>query len=428
MITLSAQWLRSHWDQLASGSSLQIDFSSWDDGDALTHTALGIYRSDKQITGRVVLEKFRDIQSEDDLTVALIQHDSIGTSDTLTAPDGTSYRAVAMDDGGTLRSVRPVRIVDVARAVAERRVGLIESDVLSDARVTIVGLGTGGIHIALELAKAGVGTFSLVDSDRMDVGNVARHQAGLSQVGRLKVLTARDLLLEKNPDVRVATHDFAVGQDQETDAIFLDLVRESELVICATDGRASKLFVNRMCLQVGTSVLFGGAFRRAYGGQVLYVQPGQTPCFQCFVMAMPELEGDEEIASEADAEGVAYSDRPITPEPGLSLDVAPISLMMAKIALDDLLAGRPTTLPSLRQDFAAPWFLWINRPEAETRYSDLPPLSDSSDEMTILRWYGVHLEAEPTCPACGDFEGARSPERSVEDLAFPNVKAGGPRR
>jgi len=145
-------------------------------------------------------------------------------------------------------------------------------------------------------------------------------------------------------------------------------------------------------------------------------------------MAMPELEGDEEIASASDAEGIAYSDRPVTPEPGLSLDVAPISLMMAKIALDDLLADRATTLPSLRQDFAAPWFLWVNRPEAETRYSDLPPLSDSSDEMTILRWYGVHLEADPECPACGDFEGLVSSKKSVEDSAFPDVKQGGPQR
>jgi hypothetical protein len=33
----------------------------------------------------------------------------------------------------------------------------------------------------------------------------------------------------------------------------------------------------------------------------------------------------------------------------------------------------------------------------------LPPLSDSSDEITIMRWYGVELGKEEGCPTCGDF-------------------------
>jgi hypothetical protein len=118
---------------------------------------------------------------------------------------------------------------------------------------------------------------------------------------------------------------------------------------------------------------------------------------------MPEAAADVEISSPAEAEAVAYSDRPVAVEPGLSLDVLPIANFLTKLALMELLEGKPTSLDILRRDFTAPWYLWLNRPEPGTQYSGMPPLSDSMDEMTINRWYGVEFERDTACPACGDF-------------------------
>ena len=36
IVTLSSGWLREKWPQLTKVGSLPVDFSSWDDGDALT--------------------------------------------------------------------------------------------------------------------------------------------------------------------------------------------------------------------------------------------------------------------------------------------------------------------------------------------------------------------------------------------------------
>jgi hypothetical protein len=70
----------------------------------------------------------------------------------------------------------------------------------------------------------------------------------------------------------------------------------------------------------------------------------------------------------------------------------------------------------LQRDFEAPWYLWLNRPEPGTQYATLPPLSDSSDEMTIQRWYGVYLDRDENCPACGNFLSAKAGEYGI-DLA-----------
>ena len=268
----------------------------------------------------------------------------------------------------------------------------------------LIGLGTGGAHAAIELAKCGVGKFILVDRDRLSVGNVVRHPGGISQVGRLKVNVIRDLIHEKNPDAVVLAHPFAV--DYENRDVVKELITRSDVVIGGTDSRSSKLLINQLCVEAGIVALYGGAFRRAYGGQVLRVRPKRSPCYQCFIASMPDEASDVEVSTTADAEGIAYSDRPVAVEPGLSIDVLPISNMLAKLALLELVATTDSSLNLLKRDFDAPWYLWLNRPEPGTNYADWPPLSESSDDMTIHRWYGIYLDRDAECPACGGFLAA----------------------
>ena len=115
---------------------------------------------------------------------------------------------------------------------------------------------------------------------------------------------------------------------------------------------------------------------------------------------------DREISNVEAANAIAYSDRPVAIEPGLSTDLLPVGLMMAKIAILQLLSDHPTTLDSLRRDLVAPLHLWINRREEGTDYEQLTPLENDVGSMTILRWYGIHIARHKACPACGDFEGA----------------------
>jgi len=293
-----------------------------------------------------------------------------------------------------------------------RRKGFLESDLLQDTAVTIIGLGTGGIQVTLELAKSGVGKFYLVDPDRLSIGNLNRHQAGISCAGRKKVFLARDLILEKNPKAIIETHPiFACEENRK---ILTSIIKKSNLVVCATDSRQSKLFINMLCIETKKPTIFGGAFRRAYGGNVLRIRPHETACYHCFVLAMPEKEADQEISSEENAAEIAYSDMPVPIEPGLSVDVAPIGIMVSKLALQELIKDKESTLHILDKDFEANWYIWINRPEPKTEYASWPPLSESCDDMTILRWYAITLARDPECPTCGDFSKGLSEKYGLD--------------
>ncbi|NIN70054.1 MAG: ThiF family adenylyltransferase, partial [Anaerolineae bacterium] len=77
--------------------------------------------------------------------------------------------------------------------------------------------------------------------------------------------------------------------------------------------------------------------------------------------------------------------------PGLSTDIAPISIMVVKLVIQELLKGTETTLRSLEDDLIAPWYMWLNRREPGTQYENLEPLEFNISGMNILRWYGIDV-------------------------------------
>lgn len=81
----------------------------------------------------------------------------------------------------------------VARHGAERQ------QCFDRACVGIAGLGGLGSHIAVLLARLGIGTLVLADCDTVDLTNLHRQHYTLRDLGRPKADALRDQLLEINP-------------------------------------------------------------------------------------------------------------------------------------------------------------------------------------------------------------------------------------
>jgi molybdopterin/thiamine biosynthesis adenylyltransferase len=314
----------------------------------------------------------------------------------------------------------PVQIVPVKDELFSRFGGLLETDVFANKRVFIAGQGSGGSFISIELASSGFMYFYLMDHDRLWIGNVVRHVAGISYVGRYKTKAMAQLIKDKNPYAKVYTWEERISWDNvET---VRNIVKESDLIVCATDNRPSKLILNRVCVEENKPCIFAGAFRRAYGGQILFVKPNNSLCYQCFLMHLPEQAEDEEISNPEHAEELAYTDRPVPIEPGLSNDIKPISVMVVKLIIQELLKGTETTLRSLDEDLVAPWYLWLNRREINSQYESLEPLEFNVDGMHVLRWYGIAIERHPGCPVCGNFERYQVEAKCHKVPIFPNLE------
>lgn len=109
-----------------------------------------------------------------------------------------------------------------------RRQGADLCGKLRAARVAVCGLGGLGSHIAVALARAGVGTLHLVDFDRVDLSNLNRQHYTVRQLGRYKTDAIRETLAEIAPCCQVLT----------------DTVRltEENLALLAEDGVVCEAF------------------------------------------------------------------------------------------------------------------------------------------------------------------------------------------
>ena len=79
------------------------------------------------------------------------------------------------EDGTPSIEGNEITVIPSRENLYKRNKGLLEVDILANKRVLIIGLGSGGSPIAVELAKAGVGQFALADFDRVELHNLSRH-------------------------------------------------------------------------------------------------------------------------------------------------------------------------------------------------------------------------------------------------------------
>lgn len=92
---------------------------------------------------------------------------------------------------------------------------------LKAGKVGIAGLGGLGSHIAIMLARSGIGCLHLVDFDIVDLGNLNRQEYRIHHLGELKTEALKEQLLEMNPYINVTTDCVMVTEDNAAQ-IFAD--------------------------------------------------------------------------------------------------------------------------------------------------------------------------------------------------------------
>ena len=280
-----------------------------------------------------------------------------------------------------------------------RSKGILEVGILKNKRVMIVGLGSFGSQIAIELAKAGVGSFALMDFDRVELHNLSRHTATVHDLGRLKTNVIEEAILGKNPYAKV--DKFPININEDLPLLYAEVVK-ADLVICATDNNTSRFNLSKALVEKQKIGIFGRAITRAEGGDVFRYRPG-GPCYCCLVGAgnLQEEEISDVASARRDGRIAAYvspEDAEAMVQVGLSSDIEPICNMMVKLSLVELSRGTESGIASLEEELIYDYYMWANR--RERRYANWKPMPNAGGMPTILRWYGAKIEKEKHCPIC----------------------------
>ena len=78
---------------------------------------------------------------------------------------------------------------------------------LKNSRVAVFGIGGVGGYVCEALVRSGVGSFDLIDDDKVCLTNLNRQIiATRNTVGKYKADVMKERMLEINPDVEVTVH------------------------------------------------------------------------------------------------------------------------------------------------------------------------------------------------------------------------------
>ena len=123
---------------------------------------------------------------------------------------------------------------------------------LQSARVAVFGLGGVGGYVVEALARSGVGSLDLIDSDTVSVSNLNRQiLATHSTVGMLKVDAARNRVLDINPACNVKTWPVFYTPDTADSFDFT----QYDYIVDAIDTVTGKLALVKRAVAVNTPII-----------------------------------------------------------------------------------------------------------------------------------------------------------------------------
>jgi molybdopterin/thiamine biosynthesis adenylyltransferase/rhodanese-related sulfurtransferase len=244
-------------------------------------------------------------------------------------------------------------LIRYSRHILLPQMGELGQRTLKQSRVLLIGAGGLGSPVALYLAAAGVGTIGLVDFDVVDLSNLQRQIVhGSATIGRRKIDSARDRLLDVNPHISVDVYDARL-----TSANALEIAKGYDLIIDGTDNFATRYLVNDTSVLLGIPNIYGSVYR--FEGQASVFGAPDGPCYRCLFRDPPPPDLVPSCA-EGGVLGVV---------PGLVGTIQATEAIKMLLGLGDTLVGKLLTI----------------------------------DVMTMA-FRTLSIRKDPECPACGTHE------------------------
>jgi molybdopterin/thiamine biosynthesis adenylyltransferase/rhodanese-related sulfurtransferase/molybdopterin converting factor small subunit len=251
-------------------------------------------------------------------------------------------------------------------------VGLDGQRKLRAARVLMIGAGGLGSPLGLYLSAAGVGTIGIVDFDVVDETNLQRQILhGQKDIGRSKLESARQRMLDVNPFIEIESHEVRLSSDNA-----LDILRDYDVIVDGTDNFPTRYLVNDACVLLGKPNVYGSIFR--FEGQLSVFWAARGPCYRC-LFREPPPPGLVPSCAEGGVLGVL---------PGIVGSLQALETIKLILGTGDAMIGRLLLFDAL-----------------------------------AMRFRELKLRKDPACPVCGDNPTVRGLIDYEEFCGIPQAAA-----
>src|SRR4051812_25740146 len=153
---------------------------------------------------------------------------------------------------------------------------------LAASRVVIVGCGATGSAVAALLARAGVGTLTIIDRDYVEPSNLQR-QVLFDEEDARESLPKAAAAARKIALFNSAVNVVAAVADLTPDS--LHLLEGAHVILDATDNFETRYLINDFAVKHGVPWIYAAAV--ASYGVTMNIVPGETACLACIFPAAP---------------------------------------------------------------------------------------------------------------------------------------------
>jgi len=224
----------------------------------------------------------------------------------------------------------PAEAQALSREERARRVP--EMTGLEAARIIVVGAGSVGAPVALELAKAGGGRIDIFDCDRYDVNNAVRHVLGDEHAGEKKAEAVADYCRRLNPFSDAHGHVVCLGDSDEAENLLDDLLPDANVVVDTTGALTVSRYLAARVKAHGVPLLVAGLTAGSHGADLFVVQ-SEGPGLEQFLRAQADSRIPPPAAGEISEETPIGCRHPAFTGPGFeATELAAITTRLAILA------------------------------------------------------------------------------------------------
>ena len=170
------------------------------------------------------------------------------------------------------------QIEKFSRQIVLKDIGVLGQKKIIKAKVLIVGMGGLGCPAAEYLARAGIGSLGIIDSDNVDLSNIHRQSLFNSEdLKKSKVLAAKQKLKKINPKTDIDCYKIKLNKKN-----CLNIIKKYDFVIDGSDNFETKFLINDFCKKFKKFLVTGAISK--FDGHIFTFnfKKKETPCIRNF--------------------------------------------------------------------------------------------------------------------------------------------------
>ena len=165
-----------------------------------------------------------------------------------------------------------------SRQIILKDIGTIGQKKIIKSKVLIIGMGGLGCPVAEFLARAGVGSIGIIDSDNVDLSNIHRQSLyDINDLKKSKVVAAKTKLKKINSGIKVKSYKIRLNKIN-----YSKIIKEYDYIVDGSDNFKTKFLINDFC-KVSKKFLVSGAISKFDGHVFTFdFKNKNTPCIRSF--------------------------------------------------------------------------------------------------------------------------------------------------